>query len=68
MRVRAVVPPGGAERDIDLPAGANGLDLVRALGLAPDVHVLVRGEDPVPEDAPLAEGERIRILAVVSGG
>lgn len=47
---------------------ATGLALVRALGLAPDGHVLVRGDAPIPEDETLRDGDRIRVLAVVSGG
>ena len=68
MRVRVEPLPGGAEREIELPASACGADLVKALGLALDAHILVRGDDPIPEDEPLRDGERIRLLAVVSGG
>jgi len=68
MRIHAELHPGGAERVADLAEGACGLDLVRTLGLAPDVHVLARGDAPIPEDEPLRDGERIRVIAVVSGG
>ena len=68
MRVEVELHPGSARKAVDLPPLATGLDLVRALGLAPDVHVLVRGEAPLPEDEALRDGERIRVIAVVSGG
>lgn len=68
MRVEVELHPGSARKAVDLPPSATGLDLVRALGLAPDVHVLVRGEAPLPEDEALRDGERIRVIAVVSGG
>lgn len=41
---------------------------MRALSLAPDAHILIRGKEPIPEDEPLREGERIQVIAVVSGG
>jgi len=68
MRIDIELLPARSGSSVDLPPGATGLDLVRALGLAPDQHVIVRGETPIPEDAPLQDGERIRVIAVVSGG
>ena len=68
MRVEVELHPAGSTRSVELPPNAAGLDLVRALGLAPDVHVLVRGDLPIPEDEPLRDGERIRVIGVVSGG
>ena len=68
MRVDVDLHPGGGARSVDLPAGARGLDLVRSLGLAPDVHILLRGDAPIPEDEPLRDGDRIRVIGVVSGG
>jgi len=56
------------ERAVELPEGARGFDLLKALGLAPDAHLLLRGETPIPHDEPLREGERVRVLTVVSGG
>ena len=68
MRITAEVHPGRREETIDLGPTATGLDLLRALRLAPDAHILVRSGIPVPVDAPLTEGERIRVVGVVSGG
>ena len=68
MRVEVELHPAGTARSVELPPDARGLDLVRALGLAPDVHVLVRGDRPLPEDEPLRDGEKVRVIGVVSGG
>lgn len=54
--------------DVDLEGGATGLDLFRRLGLAPDAHLLVRGDTPIPLDEPLREGDRLLVVPVVSGG
>ena len=68
MNVEVHLHPNGADRRVDLPAAARGLDLLSALDLAPDAHLLLRGDVPIPEDEALREGDRIRVIAVVSGG
>ncbi len=54
--------------DVDLPAGATGLELFKRLGLAPDAHLLVRGDTPIPLDDTLREGDSLLVISVVSGG
>jgi sulfur carrier protein ThiS len=66
--VEALLHPNGVRRSLELPPNAKGLDLLSALKLAPDGHILVRGDVPLPEDELLLAGERIRVIAVVSGG
>ena len=56
------------ERTVELPDRATGLDLFQALSLAPDAHLLVRRDAPLPLDNPLEDGEALTILSVVSGG
>lgn len=56
------------EREVDLPPGAVADDAPRALGIRPELVLVFRGERPIPGDAPLEEGDRLRILRVVSGG
>ncbi len=56
------------EESIELPMAATGFDLFRRLGLAPDAHLLVRGDTPIPLDEPLVDAERLQIFTVVSGG
>lgn len=68
MRIIAELYPARRETPMDLARKATGLDLLNALGLAPDAHLLVRGDVPIPLDEPLSDGERIRVIAVVSGG
>ncbi len=54
--------------EVELPANATGLELFKRLGIAPDAHLLVRGEQPVPLDEPLREGDSLLVISVVSGG
>ena len=68
MRVTAEILPGRREESIELGPAAKGLDLLRALRLAPDAHILMRDDRPIPVDEVLSDGERIRVVVVVSGG
>ncbi len=68
MRITADLVRAMKTESVDLPEGATGLDLLKRLGLAPDAHLLLRGEAPIPVDERLADGEQVIILAVVSGG
>lgn len=56
------------ERALELPEDARADDAPRALGIRPELVLVFRDERPLPADAPLRDGDRIRILRVVSGG
>ena len=68
MRVTAEILPTRREEHMELGPSPTGLDLLRALGLAPDAHILVRRDVPIAADEPLVDGERIRVVGIVSGG
>ncbi len=68
MRVTAELFPARETKSVELPQGASGYDLMKHLGLAPDVHLLVRGDVPIAIDEKLRDGERVRVISVVSGG
>lgn len=68
MRVTAELFPARETKTVDLPDHASGYDLMQRLGLAPDAHILIRQDVPIPIDEKLVTGERLRVIAVVSGG
>jgi len=68
MRIEVEFFPQKREVSIELGDRSTGLDLVKALNLAPDVHILVKDGAPIPIDETLQDGNRIRVIAVVSGG
>ncbi len=68
MKLRVELFPQGKEMSVELPEGADGMQLMKSLRLAPDVHILLRDNVPVPMDSEMREGDRIKIIAVVSGG
>lgn len=69
MRVHATLHGfAPKERDVELPDGSLADDAPRALGIRPEVVIVFRDERPLPGDAPLREGDRLRILRIVSGG
>lgn len=56
------------ERELTLPDGAQADDAPRALGIRPELVLVFRHDRPLPANEPLADGDKIRILRVVSGG
>jgi len=68
MRITAEILPTRREEILELGPSSTGLDLLRALRLAPDAHILVRRDVPIAADEPLSDGERIRVVGIVSGG
>lgn len=68
MRVVAEFMALRQEETVELPAAATGMDLLRSLNLAPDAHLLARGDISIPLDEPLRDGERLLVISVVSGG
>ena len=68
MRVMAEIVPSRREEFVELTPSSRGLDLLKALHLAPDAHILFRGDAPIPVDENLVDGDRIRVVGVVSGG
>ena len=43
-------------------------DLLKALGLLRDAHLVVRGDDILTSDVRLAEGDELEVWPVISGG
>ncbi len=68
MDVAVELWPRREQRTLALPEGSTGFDLMSALGLHPDAHILARGDEPIPIDERLRAGESLRIIQVVSGG
>ncbi len=68
LRVTVETLPARREQSVELPNDATGFDLLKTLHLAPDAHLLVRDEEPMPLDESLRDGEKLRVIAVVSGG
>lgn len=54
--------------EAELAEGATGADLFEALGVAREGALLFRDGDPVPLDAPLEDGDEVRIVRTTSGG
>jgi len=69
MQVRVRLLPGGEEKTVELPEGARAGDLLRALGLEKESHVVMVNGVPVPEEDPIPPGAgEIVVVRVLSGG
>ena len=69
MKVTVQLLPGKKRaKALELKKGATAEDAIRAMGLYPDAWIPVRGDEPIPVDELLKTGERLKLVAVVSGG
>lgn len=68
MKVKARLIPGGKTKTLELKRGAVAEDVVRLLGMNRETIVVRRGGKPIPECEPLADGDLLEIITVISGG
>jgi len=62
------MPRSEVDTSLDMPKGSIVLDLLKALNLRPDNWIASRDGKAIPDDSPLADGDSIKLLSVVSGG
>ena len=53
---------------VRLPQGSKVSDVLDQMKLFADAHIVLRGKTPVPLNAELVDGERLKVLKVASGG
>jgi sulfur carrier protein ThiS len=63
--MRVVILPGRDVREVDARTAG---DLLKALGLHRDAHLVMRGEDILTSDTRLREADQVEIWPVISGG
>lgn len=63
--MRVTILPDRQVKEVD--ARTVG-DLLKALGLHRDAHLVVRGEDILTSDVRLAESDELEVWPVISGG
>lgn len=69
IRVEVTLLPTRKETKVlELRDGAKVEDAIRALGLYPHAWIPVREDAPIPTDEELRDGDRLKLIAAVSGG
>ena len=70
MHLKVHILKSRQDRELALPDGADGMLLVKELGLYPDTTIVMDAATnrPVPIDEPLTDGARLTVIEVVSGG
>jgi len=63
-----LLPTRKETKRIELQEGALVEHAIRSLGLFPDGWIAVRGNEPLPLDEPLKDGDELKLVSVVSGG
>jgi sulfur carrier protein ThiS len=64
----ARVPRPNVAQSFEVQEGASVADVVRKVGAHPDQVIVIRGEQPMPLDALVREGDVLRVVNVFSGG
>jgi sulfur carrier protein ThiS len=67
VHLRQLGPERG-ERTLELGAGAQVRDALRAAGIVPEMVLVARGKLVVPDDEPLRDGDELLVTRVVTGG
>ncbi len=68
MKVKARLIPGGKTKTLELKKGAVAEDAVRLLGMNRETIVVRKRGLPIPECEPLANGDLLEVITVISGG
>ena len=58
----------GRKHMLVLPDKAKAIDVVQKLGINPETVLVKRGREIITDDEALANGDRIELIKVVSGG
>lgn len=62
------VPRPNTTQPVEVREGATVAEVLRRIQVPVDAVVVIRGETPIPADAPVSEGDRLRVVNVFSGG
>ena len=62
------IPRPNVDEPVTVRDGSTVQDVLRAIQVPPDAVIVMRDDAPLPVDAPVRDGERLRVLTVVSGG
>ena len=63
--MRVTILPDREVREVEAPTVA---ELLKALGLHRDAHLVVRGQDILTSDVRLSEEDQLEVWPVISGG
>ncbi len=58
----------GSATVVKLPEGSTVSDVLAQMKLFADAHIVIRVKTPVPLNAEVVDGERLKVVRVASGG
>jgi len=68
MKISVIILPNNSFKEVELKSGSKIFDLIRKINLKPDALIVLKDNKPTPVDDTLAEGQKLTILQVASGG
>ena len=66
--ISVTVEHRGTTTVVQLPQGSKVSDVLEQMKLFADAHIVLRGKTPVPINAEVLDGEKLKVLRVASGG
>ena len=66
--ISVTVEHRGSATVVNLPPGSKISDVLEQMKLFADAHIVLRGKTPVPLNAKVVDGEKLKVLRVASGG
>jgi sulfur carrier protein ThiS len=66
--ISVTVEHRGTATVVKLPQGSKISDVLQQMKLFADAHIVLRGKTPVPLNAEIVDGEKLKVLRVASGG
>jgi len=68
VSVKILLLPEREKRTVEVPKGADGFALLKALNINPENVIIVRNDEPIPVDSRIRSGDDLKVVRVVSGG
>lgn len=68
MQIIASLIPENKTKKVKIKENAKVIDLLKKLNINPEIVIVLRGKLPLPIDEILKDGEKIKVVRVVSGG
>jgi len=68
MNVKVLLLPERKLRTVELEKEADGFQLLKSIGLNPEMVIIFRTDKPIPVDSRIKPNDDLKIVRVVSGG
>jgi sulfur carrier protein ThiS len=68
MKLKVLLLPERKLQTVELEKGADGFQLLKGIGLNPEMVIILRADKPIPVDSRIGPNDDLKVVRVVSGG